>query len=133
MLSTQQHALAERALSEIDQLLNNFDLGGQIESALPLLLRHRRTLTELRNPSLSAVTATKPRDDERWADDIVTVFRDFSGQVRHAVLYRKMEELRKAAGRSWPENAEETIRATLQDHPDQFRMIHRGLWGLRVN
>lgn len=44
-----QATLAQQALSEIEQLLRNYDSCGQIESAMPLLLRQHRTLMKLRD------------------------------------------------------------------------------------
>ena len=53
MDNPRQELLVECALSEIDQLLNNFDLGGQIQSALPLLLRHHRHVASYYGTCLS--------------------------------------------------------------------------------
>jgi len=136
--------LAELALADIDQLLNKFDPGGQIESALPLLHHHRRTLVQLHEALVCSTNETlQDRDCECWADDLVVTYEQLHGQAPHAVVYRKMEELRKSAGRSWPKHAEELIRQTLQAHcaessqyrggPDLFRMIRPGLWGLKNN
>lgn len=140
MDSIRQDLLVEFALSEIDQLLNKFDHCGQIESVLPLLLQHRRTLARLRHALLSSDTTQEP-DHERWLDDLLTTYRQLGGQVPHATVYRKMKELRTKAGRSWPEHAEEIIRQTLQAHNaespqyhdglDLFRMVRPGLWRLR--
>lgn len=143
MLGNQESALAERALSNIDQLLNNFDHGGQIESALPLLLRHRRTLVQLRDVLRSTPSGTAAEyDGECWVDDLVTAYRQLGGKAAHPLIYRKVKELRTAVGRSWPEHAEEAIRQTLQAHciespqyrggSDLFRMICPGSWCLKV-
>jgi hypothetical protein len=136
-----QVALADQALLEIDQLLNNYDLGGQLESVLPLLRRHRRTLTMLCNPPQLGLPAEEPSDGERWVDDIVTVFMQHGGQAPHPVVYRTLEQLRTAAGRSWPLNARSAIREQLQAHnaespqyrsgADLFRVVQPGLWRLK--
>jgi hypothetical protein len=141
MLAAQQLALAERALEEIEQLLNKFDLGGQIKSVLPLLLRHRCTLVELCNAPRPSHHARQQRDDETWANDLVSVYQQLGGQAPHSLVYRKMKEARMAAGRSWPGHAEELIRQTLQAHNaespqyrdglDLFRMVRPGLWRLK--
>ena len=135
MSRVQEAALAERALSNVDQLLNNYDLGGQIESALPLLHRHRCTLVT--RGGKAAENA-----DERWVDDLVTTYRQLGSQAPHMLIYRKMKELRVTEGRSWPEHAEEAIRQTVQAYcaespqyrggPDLFRMVRRGLWRLKA-
>ena len=103
-MSTPEHlTLATRAIADIDQLLYGYDHGGQIESALPLLHQHRRTLVRLRDnlrdPSEGGTT--KP-DDEQWAEDLVTTYAQLGGVALHHSVYRKMKNLRTAAGRSWP-------------------------------
>ena len=85
-----------------------------------------------------------PRYDarnDRWADDLVSVYKQLGGLVPHSSVYRNMRELRRRAGRSWPPKAYETIRQTLQAHnaessqyrggTDLFRMVQRGLWRLK--
>lgn len=141
MLTAQQLTLAECALSEIEQLLNTSDLDGSIESVLPLLIRHRRTLVELRDASQSARAATTRSDDKRWRDDIETVLRKYGGQAPHRLLYRKVKELRQATGRTWPRSAHSRIRQTLQSYnaesrqyrggTDLFRVVRQGLWRLK--
>lgn len=141
MFTARQEKLLNQAISEIDQLLNSFDPVGQIEVALPFYRKHRHTLIKLRNSSCTPPMKGLLHDSERWRDDICAVFRAHGGQAPHPVLYREVERLRKAAGRSWPPNAHETIRQTLQayntqssqyrDGPDLFRMVRRGLWRLK--
>jgi hypothetical protein len=138
---TRQAILAQQALSEIEQLLNNYDLGGQIEAALPLLLRQRRTLTTLRNALQTAPRTTSPRADERWVDDLVAVYGELGGQAFDSVVYRRMKQLRQKDGRSWPPSAHSAIRQTRQAHnaesrqyrdaADLFRMVRPGLWRLK--
>ena len=142
-MSTPEHlTLATRAIADIDQLLYGYDHGGQIESALPLLHQHRRTLVRLRDnlrdPSEGGTT--KP-DDEQWAEDLVTTYAQLGGVALHHSVYRKMKNLRTAAGRSWPNCAEEAIWQTLQAHcakspqyrggRDLFRMVCPGKWRLK--
>ena len=77
----------------------------------------------------------------RWVDDLVTTYMQLGGTAHHSAVYRKMRQLRITAGRSWPENAEEATRQTLQAYcaesrqyrggSDLFRMIRRGFWGLK--
>jgi hypothetical protein len=79
--------------------------------------------------------------NDRWADDLVSVYKQLGGPVPHSSVYRNMRELRRRAGRSWPPKAYETIRQTLQAHnaessqyrggTDLFRMVRRGLWRLK--
>ena len=92
-MSTPEHlTLATRAIADIDQLLYGYDHGGQIESALPLLHQHRRTLVRLRDnlrdPSEGGTT--KP-DDEQWAEDLVTTYAQLGGVALHHSVYRKMK------------------------------------------
>ena len=54
MLVTKEAALAQRAIAEIEQLLYNYDHWGQIESALPLIHQHHRTLKALGHAVLSS-------------------------------------------------------------------------------
>ena len=142
MLTSEEAALTERALYEIDDLLNNYDDWTQIRIMLPLLHRHRETLVKLQRASSRSSGAVPPvQDDERWVDDLITSYKQLGGQAMHSVVYRKMQKLRQAAGRSWPEHAEEAIRQTLQAYcansqryrggPDLFRIIRRGMWGLK--
>jgi hypothetical protein len=141
MDTTQQASLAQQALSQIEQLLNNYDLDGQIKSALPLLLRQRGTLTTLRNALQAAPRMVKPRANERWVDDLVAVYRQLGGQAFDPVVYRRMKQFRQSDGRSWPPNAHSAIRQTRQAHnaealqyrggTDLFRMVRPGLWRLK--
>jgi hypothetical protein len=130
MFRTTEAALSELALSNIDQLLNCFDPCGQIEIALPLLRRHRDTLAQLHEALHHAPSRVTPTcDDERWVDDIVTIYSQLGGRATHLRLYRKIKELRTAAGRSWPDHAEEAIRQTLQAHcaeSSQYRPPSQG-------
>jgi hypothetical protein len=143
MSRIQEAALAERALSNVDQLLTNYNLGDQIESALPLLHRHRCMLVQLRNALYSTCGGKAAENaDERWVDDLVTTYRQLGSQAPHMLVYRKMKELRVTEGRSWPEHAEEAIRQTIQAYcaespqyrggPDLFRMVRPGLWRLKT-
>jgi hypothetical protein len=78
---------------------------------------------------------------ERWIDDLVAVYTELGGQSLDFVMYRRMEQLRKSEGRSWPPSAHYLIRQTRQAHnvespeyrggPDLFRMVRRGLWRLK--
>ncbi len=139
--SSKQVDLVRLAFAEIEQLFSNYDFFGQIESARPLLSRHRRTLAKLNNALRSGHEATQRASDERWLDDLVTVYREFGGQALDADIYRRMRQLRQGAGRSWPRHARSVIRQTRKAHnvessqyrgaPDFFRMVHRGLWRLK--
>lgn len=138
---TRPAMLADQALSQIKLLLNNYDLGGQIESALPLLLRQRRTLVTLRNALQPAGRLNEGRLDERWVDDLVAVYKELGGPAPDSVVYQGMERLRRREGRSWPPNAKSAIRQTRQAHnvespqyrggADLFRMVRPGLWRLK--
>ena len=142
MITAQEATLANRALDEIDDLLNNYDGWTQIRILLPLLHGHRGTLVKLQRACSRSSGATLPQhNDERWVDDLVTIYRQLGGQAPHSVVYPKMKDLRQAAGRSWPKHAKDAIRQVLQAHcaesrwyrggPNLFRMIRRGLWGLK--
>jgi hypothetical protein len=138
MHAAHQMTLAKRALADIDQILNNFDHGGTIETTLPLLQRVRRMLEKWR---ATPDDRTPKHNDATWAADLVTVFTKFSGQCPHPRLYREVKELRIGTGRSWPKKARSVIRQTLQAHnreskqyqggDDLFRMVCPGLWRLR--
>jgi hypothetical protein len=141
MDTARQAMLAQQAFLEIEQLFNNYDFGGQIESALPLLHRHRRTLATLRNALQPVQGATQTSSDERWVDDLAAVYGEFGGQALDSVIYRRMKQLRQSEGRSWPPSAHSAIRQTRQTHnfespqyrggPDLFRMVRPGLWRLK--
>ena len=141
MDTMRQAILAQQALSQIEELLEDYDLGGQIESALPLLLRQRCTLTTLRNELQTAPRTTEPCPDERWVDDLVIVYGELGGQALDFVVYREMKQLRQRNGRSWPPSAHNAIRQTRQAHnsespqyrggADLFRMARPGLWRLK--
>jgi hypothetical protein len=140
MIEARQATLADQALSEIDQLLNNFDWGGQIEFVLPLLLRHRRTLTRLRDALKSIPVSGTHSDVERWSDDIQAIFRKHGGHAPHPQLNRKMKELRQTAGRSCHRmhaaSSGKHFRRTMQ-RPHNIeagpisRMVRPGLWRLK--
>ena len=124
MLTSEEAALTERALYEIDDLLNNYDDWTQIRIMLPLLHRHRGTLVELQRAFSRSSGAIPPaQNDERWVDDLITSYKQLGGQATHSVVYRKMQKLRQAAGRSWPEHAEEAIRQTLQAYCADFATL----------
>jgi hypothetical protein len=84
---------------------------------------------------------TQPRADERWVDDLVTVYGEFGGQALDSDIYRRMKQVRQSEGRSWPPSAHSAIRQTRQAHNfespqyrgghDLFRMVRPGLWRLR--
>jgi hypothetical protein len=141
MVNPQHDALVECALSEIDQLLNNFDPGGQMESAMTLLLQHRRTLLRIRNTSRRSIELAIVGETDRWAGDLVAAYKQLGGRAFHSTVYRTARILRQRAGRSWPTKAHETIRQTLQAHniqspqyrggADLFRQVRPGLWRLK--
>ena len=141
MNTDQQAKLTHQAFVEIEQLFDNYDFGGQIESALPLLNRHRQTLATLYSILQPVRGAQQPRHDERWVDDLVATYRQLGGKAVHSAVYQHMKKTRLVAGRSWPEHGEEAIRQTLQAYcaespqysggADLFRMVCRGLWGLK--
>jgi hypothetical protein len=113
MLMNQYTVLAERALADIDQLLNNFDHGAQIETALPLLRTHRRTLAQLQGIIDESGRTTATLDSHpRWVDDLVLVYGQFGGQATDRLIYKAMEELRRQERRSWPRRAREATRQT---------------------
>lgn len=141
MDANRQAVLANQALSEVEHLLNNYDLAGQIETALPLLQRQRRTLATLCNALQTTPRTTQPQADERWVDDLVTVYRELGGCGLDSGVYRRMKQLRQSSGRSWPTNAHSAIRQTRQAHDaespqyrggaDLFRIVRRGQWRLK--
>jgi hypothetical protein len=143
MTDTSQQMLAQQAFLEIEQLFSDYDFYGQIESALPLLCRHRRTVATLRNALLPTNGASQVSYDNRWVDDLVAVYKELGGQALDSVVYRRMKQLRQSEGRSWPTNAESVIRQVRQAHNiksrqykngrDLFRMVQRGLWRLKEN
>jgi hypothetical protein len=95
----------------------------------------------LLNPQNNALTESTIGEEERWADDLVVVYERLGGQASHSAVYREVRKLRLAAGRSWPPNAHEAIRQTLQAHnadspqyrggADLFSMVRPGLWFLK--
>lgn len=136
MDTARQAALVQQAFLEIEQLFDNYDFYGQIESARPMLVQHRDTLAKLNK-------AFRPtgRQDVRWVDDLVAVYKEFGGQALDCNIYRRMKQLRQGEGRSWPPNARNAIRQVRQAHnvesrqyrggPDLFRIVRPGLWRLK--
>jgi hypothetical protein len=141
MSITNETALLERAISEIERLLSNYDFCGQIESALPLLRQHHHTLTTLGNALLPSGRTTDIRAYKRWVDDLVVAYQKLGGQAPDSDVYRVMKHLRQSEGRSWPRRAKAAIRRTRQAHnveslqyrggADLFRMLQPGHWRLK--
>ena len=71
----------------------------------------QRSLSEMHSVQL-----TIGCENERWADDLVSVYKQLGGRAPHSVVYRHMRQLRQTSARSWPPKAHETIRQTLQAH-----------------
>lgn len=76
----------------------------------------------------------------RWVDDVRAALTRLGGVASLYEIYKKVEEIRKAAGRSVPRSLEATVRRTIEDHSsdsenfrgvDLFKKISRGEWGLR--
>jgi hypothetical protein len=142
MLIAESGTLATRALGEIDRLLNESDPGGTIDSVSPILHRCRRTLLRLQATLCRSAGAIRPNEEaDYWRDDIIAAYRQLGGAVSHSRLYREVQRIRRASGRSWPAHAEELIRQMLQAHcadapqyrggPDLFRKVQRGVWALK--
>lgn len=79
----------------------------------------------------------------RWCDDVKTALEEMGGQASLHRIYKRVAEIRKAAGRSVPDSLEATIRRTLEDFSsdsdnyrgaDWFCMPEgkgSGVWALR--
>lgn len=60
----------------------------------------------------------------RWCDDVKTALEEMGGQASLYRIYKRVEEIRKDAGRSVPNSLEATVRRTLEDFSsdsDNFR------------
>ena len=70
-----------------------------------------------------------------WADDIETALENLGGEAHLSGIYGEVEEIRKAAGRTWPPTARDLIRGTPEKHcrdsdifggDERFTMLARG-------
>jgi hypothetical protein len=124
----------------------------------------RRAVSNLRQPGTIASRSRQAREaklstvetlptrlqhddiasDGTWRDDVRCALELLSGKASLFRIYREVEAIRKAAGRSLPESLEAVVRRTLEDHssdsqayrggPDLFYMVKgkgAGVWGLR--
>lgn len=141
-MNTQQQTPIETALSDIEKILYDFDDWTQIRIALPWLRSAQKNLQRAVNAkSNNRSHLAHDRCDARWVDDIATALRGLPGVQHIDHLYREVEHIRKAAGRSWPKNAHSAIREKLQafcaDAPqykggaDLFRNVAWGYWALK--
>lgn len=81
--------------------------------------------------------------DGTWRDDVRTALQRLGGRSSLSRIYREVQAVRTAAGRSIPPSLEATVRRTLEDHSsdsenyrgvDLFCMPEgkgAGVWGLR--
>jgi hypothetical protein len=81
--------------------------------------------------------------DGTWRDDVRNALQRLGGRASLSRIYKEVEAIRSAAGRSTPPSLEATIRRTLEDHSsdsenyrgqDLFCMPEgkgAGVWGLR--
>jgi hypothetical protein len=51
-----------------------------------------------------------------WLDDVREALRGLGGKASLSLIYKEVEKIRKAGGRSLPKNWESTVRQTLEDH-----------------
>ena len=51
-----------------------------------------------------------------WVDDVREALRRFGGKADLTQIYKEVEKIRKAAGRSLTKTWENTVRQTLEDH-----------------
>lgn len=70
-----------------------------------------------------------------WADDIEVALENLGGEAHLSDIYGEVEEIRKAAGRTWPQTARALIRGTLERHcqdsnlfagTERFKRLVRG-------
>jgi hypothetical protein len=81
--------------------------------------------------------------DGTWRDDVRSALQRLGGRASLSRIYKEVEAVRSAAGRSIPSSLEATVRRTLEDHSsdsenyrgqDLFSMPEgkgAGVWGLR--
>ncbi len=78
----------------------------------------------------------------RWVDDVAYSLKELGGAATLHRIYRKVEEVRKMAGRSVPKSLDATVRQTIESHSsdsenwnesreDLFVRVSRGEWALR--
>ena len=76
----------------------------------------------------------------RWVDDVFEAMSRLGGRSTLNSIYKEVELIRIAGGRSIPKTLEATIRRTIEDHssdsenhrgPDLFAKIGRGEWEIR--
>lgn len=90
----------------------------------------------------AAITMSPEVGKIRWVDDVRKAFSALGGEADLSAIYRKVDEMRRAAGRSIVRSLEATVRQTIEAHSsdsdnfkpgsaDYFRHVGRGRWALR--
>jgi hypothetical protein len=111
--------------------------------------RSRQKETAIENPVVQKIPPVEGQysaavGDGTWRDDVRASLQRLGGRSSLFRIYKEVEAVRTAAGRSVPPSLEATVRRTLEDHssdsenyrggPDLFCVPEgkgAGVWGLR--
>ena len=144
-----QPQLLERCCNYIQELVEIYEMSGandytQMESDLNLLYK----MAEILGHSNTKTNSTRPQTALkriRRVDDIIKALGDLGGKAHLSAIYKKVDRIRKLAGRSVPVNSVSAIRECLETHSsdskrykpsnsDLFKMAEgrgAGIWALR--
>lgn len=107
--------------------------------------RQKQAAKEVNSSNNSAATKMqKPivQGKIRWVDDVEFALLQLGGKAPLQSIYKKVEQIRRSAGRSLPPTLEATVRRTIEDHSsdsdnfrgtDLFSKLGRGEWALRAS
>jgi hypothetical protein len=111
---------------------------------LSVLEQHWR-LQDRKNPSVQREVAAAYEGDATWRDDVQEGLRRIGGRAPLQAIYKEVEAIRRAGGRSIPRTLDAVVRRTLEENssesdsyregPDLFWMPEgkgAGVWALRV-
>jgi hypothetical protein len=141
---TDEDSILKRILtsSGAETLLGRNDRGGPNPASRETEEDNIYDKEELGSVNGPAATMSAEVGKIRWVDDVREAFRALGGEADLAAVYRRVEEMRRAAGRSIVRSLEATIRQTIEAHSsdsdnfkpgnaDHFRHVGRGRWALR--
>jgi hypothetical protein len=99
----------------------------------------RRPVADLRDPATiverkkggedvaRAFQASSGDDHVTWRDDVERALQQLGGKASLDLIYRTVEQIRKAGRRSVPPSLDATIRRTLEDHSSDSANYRGGL------
>jgi len=101
-------------------------------------------LFDRKDPQIEKEAITVIEGDGTWRDDVREALRRLGGRASLQDIYKEIEEIRRAAGRSIPRTLEAVVRRTLEENcqgTESYKGNHNlfdmpdgkgaGVWALR--